>query len=198
MLQLQGYKCRVLINRTEGVPVVFFHGLSYSSEVWVRIGVTDLLENKKIPFLALDMPYGIKSECKPKTRSTKKNLDFARACIKSIFGREKPLLVGASMGGNIALNYASIYAVQGLLLISPGRSLSEELVSSYPNFDFPVRIIWGAEDNIVSGEDMRVLSDKLPNGKLITYDEAGHSAYINQPENFRRDLLALYALAEQS
>jgi pimeloyl-ACP methyl ester carboxylesterase len=141
MLQLQGYKCRVLINRTEGVPVVFFHGLSYSSEVWVRIGVTDLLENKKIPFLALDMPYGIKSECKPKTRSTKKNLDFARACIKSIFGREKPLLVGASMGGNIALNYASIYAVQGLLLISPGRSLSEELVSSYPNFDFPVRII---------------------------------------------------------
>jgi hypothetical protein len=45
---------------------------------------------------------------------------------------------------------------------------------------------------------MRVLSDKLPNGKLITYDEAGHSAYINQPENFRRDLLALYALAEQS
>ena len=196
-LQLKGFKCRILYSRSSGTPVIFFHGFSYSSEVWERIGVLDLLKEKKIPFLAFDMPYGTKSECGPKTQSPEKNVDFAKTGVERIFRNEKPLLVGASMGGHIALKFASMHPVRGLLLISPGRALSKDLVGSYERLDFPVRIIWGTADNIISGEDMRTLSAKLPNAKLITYEGASHSAYISEPEKFKQDLLSLYALVEQ-
>jgi pimeloyl-ACP methyl ester carboxylesterase len=197
-LQSAGHKCKAIVNHAAGVPVVFLHGLSYTREVWQRIGITELLKEKHVPFLALDMPYGLKSECVPKTRDAQKNVSVAREAIESTFGKENPVLVGASVGGNIALNYAARFPVKGLLLVAPARALEETLTQSYGNFKFPVRIIWGSEDNIISGEEMRTLSDKLPNAKLVTYEGAGHSAYINQPDRFKRDLLELYAAAEQT
>ena len=197
-LNIEGYKCRAIINHAPGVPIVFLHGLSYTSEVWQRIGVTDLLVEKHVPFLALDMPYGMKSDCQPKTRSPEKNVAFARAAAQNAFGEQTPILVGASIGGNIALKYATEFPVKGLLLIAPARALEEDLVSSYSKFKFPVRIIWGTEDNIISGEELRVLAQKLPDAKLVTYEGAAHSAYVNQPDRFRKDLMELYAAAERT
>ena len=78
------------------------------------------------------------------------------------------------------------------------RALEEDLVQSYGKFNFPVRIIWGSQDNFISGEEMRTLADKLPNAKLLVYNGAAHSAYKDQPELFKRDLLELYAIAEQT
>jgi len=150
-----------------------------------------------VPFLALDMPYGMQSECQPRSRSSEKNVAFARETIQEIFGNQSPVLVGASIGGHMALLYASQYPVKGLLLIAPSRVTEPNLVEKYPQFKFPVRIIWGTEDNIISGEDMRVLSEKLPTSKLVTYENAGHSAYLSQPDRFKHDLLELYADAEQ-
>ena len=197
-LQAAGYKCKAITNNAPGVPIVFLHGLSYTREVWQRIGITELLKEKHVPFLALDMPYGMKSECIPKTRDARKNVSFAIEAIESIFGKENPVLVGASLGGNIALHYAAQFPVKGLLLVAPARALEETLTPSYVKFKFPVRIIWGSEDNVISGEEMRTLSDKLPNAKLVTYEGAGHSAYVTQPDRFKRDLLELYAAAEQT
>ena len=59
-----------------------------------------------------------------------------------------------------------------------------------------MRIIWGSQDNIISGEEMRTLVEKVPNAKLVIYQDASHSAYLSQPELFKRDLLELYAKAE--
>lgn len=197
-LNAAGYKCRAIIHQAAGVPVVFLHGFSYTSGVWQRISVLELLIEKHVPFVALDMPYGMRSECRPKTRSTEANVSAAKEALQNVFGSALPVLVGASLGGHIALQYASKFPVKGLLLVAPSRVLDERLVQAYGRFSFPVRIVWGASDNIISGEDMRTLAEKLPNAKLITYESAGHSAYINQPAQFKRDLLELYALAEQS
>jgi pimeloyl-ACP methyl ester carboxylesterase len=165
--------------------------------VWQRISVTELLTEKRVPFLALDMPYGLKSECQPKTHDSEVNVAVAHEAFQSLFGSAVPVLVGASIGGHVALKYATRFPVKGLLLVAPSRALEETLVQSYGNFSFPVRIIWGSEDNIISGEEMRTLADKLPNAKLVTYEGTGHSAYIVQPERFKRDLLELYANSEQ-
>jgi pimeloyl-ACP methyl ester carboxylesterase len=180
-----------------GVPVVFLHGLSYTAEVWQRIGATDMLQEKKVPFLALDMPYGLKTSCEPRTRNPEANVDFANEAVQSIFGSAVPALVGASIGGYIALRYAAKYPVKGLFLVSPARALADDLLPLYRNFRFPVRIIWGEQDNIVSGEEMRTLADKIPNAKLLVYKEASHSAHLSQPQQFKRDLLEFYATAEQ-
>jgi pimeloyl-ACP methyl ester carboxylesterase len=181
-----------------GVPIVFLHGLTFTSDVWQRIGVTELLMEKHVPFLALDMPYGSKSNCHPKTRNPEANVSVVAEAVKSVFGSATPVLVGASLGGNIALRYATKLPVKGLLLIAPANAFADDLVQSYGKFRFPVRIIWGSQDNIVSGEEMRDLADKVPNAKLLVYKDASHAAYLSQPELFKRNLLEFYATAEQT
>ena len=196
-LNAANHKFRAIIYHVAGTPVVFLHGYSYTSSVWQRISVTELLTEKHVPFLALDMPYGQKSECSPKTRDPEVNVAVAKEALESVFGSAEPVLVGASLGGHIALKYAARHPVRGLLLVAPSRTQEEDLTHAYDRFKFPVRVIWGSEDNIISGEEMRTLADQLPNGKLFTYEGAGHSAYVNQPDRFKRDLLELYAATEQ-
>ncbi len=189
--------CSVLYQTGRGIPIVFLHGFSYTIDIWQHIGIITTLTKKQIPFLALDMPYGLKSKCYPKTKDPETNLTVVSEAFKSMFGSAVPVLVGASLGGYIALRYAAVSPVKGLFLVSPTRVLDESLVQAYSNFMFPVTIIWGSRDNIVSGEDMKVLADKLPNANLIVYEGASHSAYKDQPEKFSNHLLQFYARAEQ-
>ncbi len=105
-LNLSGYQCKALLNHSGGVPVVFPHGYSYTREIWQYIGITDLLTEKHIPFLAMDMPYGHKTECTPKTTDAAVNISVMRQAITETFGFQVPVVVGASLGGNIALHYA--------------------------------------------------------------------------------------------
>jgi pimeloyl-ACP methyl ester carboxylesterase len=196
-LTVAGHKCRALINHASGVPVVFLHGYSYTGAVWQRISVTRLLEEKHVPFLALDMPYGSKSECQPHSRSVEINVSAINEAVHIFFGDSTPILVGASLGSHMALQYAARFPVKGLMLVGAVRVLEDSLVQAYSRFKFPVRLIIGSEDRIASLEDLRLLADKLPNPKLIVYEGDGHSAYLGSPDRFKRDLLELYALAEQ-
>ena len=195
-LNVSGHKCQALYYTASGVPIVFLHGLSYTADIWQRIGVLDYLMKKRVPFLALDMPYGLKSQCQPKTRSPEKNIAYVNEAIKTVFGDAVPVLVGASIGGNMALRYAAKFPVKGLLLVGPARVLEPDLVQVYGKFKFSTTIIWGTQDNIILSEDMRALADKLPNAKLVVYENANHSAYKDEPDRFKNDLLELYANAE--
>jgi pimeloyl-ACP methyl ester carboxylesterase len=196
-LEVATHKCRAIYNLASGVPVVFLHGFSFTSDVWQRTGVTELLKEKRVPFLALDMPYGLKSDCHPKTRNVEVNVTVVREAVQNIFGAAAPVLVGASLGGHVALKYAVRFPVKGLLLMAPVRVLEETLAKVYSQFQFPVRIICGSEDRIASLEELRGLADRLPNAKLKVYEGAGHAAYLDYPDRFRRDLLELYAATEQ-
>lgn len=198
MLDVADHKCHSISNVVSGVPIIFLHGFSYTSEIWRQIGLIDLLIQKQIPFLTLDMPYGMRSRCIPKTHSAQKNLNVVKQSIQTFFNSQLPILVGASIGGNIALRYATSFPVKGLVLIAPGKALEPEFLQLYSKFTFPTTIIWGSEDNIVAGENMRSLAEKLPKSKLVVYEEAGHSAYKDQPERFKLDLLELYAKAEKN
>lgn len=195
-LNVASHKCHAFYYASPGVPIVFLHGLSYTIDIWQLIGITELLMEKHLPFLALDMPYGLKSQCQPKTRDLEKNISVINEAVETVFGSVVPVLVGASIGGNMALRYAAKFPVKGLLLVAPSRSLEPDLVQSYSQFKFSTTIIWGSEDKIIASEDLRTLSDKLPNAKLIVYHGASHSAYKDQPERFKLDLLELYANAE--
>jgi len=151
---------------------------------------------KRVPFLALDMPYGLKSQCFPKTRDPEKNIVYANEAVKTVFGAAVPVIVGASIGGNMALRYAARFPVKGMLLVAPARAFEPDLAQVYSQFKFSTTIIWGSEDNIIASEDMRALANKLPKGKLVVYQGASHSAYKDQPDRFKQDLLELYANSE--
>jgi pimeloyl-ACP methyl ester carboxylesterase len=197
-LEAANHRCRAIYNLASGVPVVFLHDFSFTSDVWQRTDVTELLKEKRVPFLALDMPYGLKSECQPRTRDVEVNVAVVRGAVQNIFGAVAPVLVGASLGGHVALKYAAApFLVRGLLLLAPVRVLEESLVEAYSRFQFPVRIVCGSEDRIVSLEELRDLVNRLSNAKLTVYEGAGHAAYLDSPYRFKRDLLELYAKAEQ-
>jgi pimeloyl-ACP methyl ester carboxylesterase len=198
MLEAANHRCRAIYNLASGVPVVFLHGFSFTSDDWQRTDVTELLKEKRVPFLALDMPYGLKSECQPRTRDVEVNVAVVRGAVQNIFGAVAPVLVGASLGGHVALKYAAArFPVRGLLLLAPVKVLEEPLVEAYSHFQFPVRIVCGSEDRIVSLEELRDLANRLPNAKLTVYEGARHAAYLDSPERFKRDLLELYATTEQ-
>jgi pimeloyl-ACP methyl ester carboxylesterase len=157
-----------------------------------------LLQEKKVPFLALDMPYGAHSSCRPRSRSVDVNVAVVKEALQNVFGSSEPVLVGASMGAHMALQFAARFPVRGLLLVGAVRVLDETLMKTYGRFKFPVRLIIGSEDNIASEEDLRTLAGKLPDGKVIVYEGQGHSAYLGAADRFKRDLLELYVSTEQS
>jgi abhydrolase domain-containing protein 14 len=196
-LDVAGISCRAIISQRSGVPVIFLHGYSYTSSVWQRISVLELLQEKKVPFLALDMPYGVHSSCRPHNRSVDANVAVVKEALQAVFGSATPILVGVSLGAHMGLQYAARFPVKGLLLVGAVRVLDVTLMKAYSRFKFPVRMIIGSEDHIASEEELRTLASKLPDGKVTVYDGEGHSAYLGGADRFKRDLLELYALTEQ-
>ncbi len=190
-LNLSHYRCRCIYSRRPGLPIVFLHGYNYTSYVWRDIGLLQRLEEERIPYLAIDMPYGARSMCSPKTRDPEENIEILATAIKGLYGGTAPLLVGASLGGYIALRYAVRKPVSGLMLIAPVKALEEELVSHYKDMAVPTMIIWGSRDRIVSREEMEKLA-KILDARLIVYEGARHAAYLDLPERFADDLLAFY------
>lgn len=193
VLSLGCFRCRAFINNTPGTPIVFLHGYMFTSDVWSDIGVLEFLEEKNIPFLALDMPYGVKSKCSPKSRDPLDSVMVLRESIHGIFGSSvPPVIVGASLGGYIALKYAVENPVLGLMVVAPVNSLEESLVKKYRNLSIPVYIVYGVRDRVVSLDEMKKLASILKNSRLIVYEDAGHPAYLEHPEMFREDLISLY------
>jgi pimeloyl-ACP methyl ester carboxylesterase len=195
-LSVADHSCRAIISHGSGVPVIFLHGYSYTSSVWQQISVLELLQEKKVPFLALDMPYGAHSSCRPHSRSVEGNVAVMKEALQAVFGSLTPILVGASLGSHLALQFAARFPVKGLLLVGAVRVLDETLTKAYSRFTFPVRLVIGSEDHIASEEELRTLASKLPDGKVMVYEGQGHSAYIGGAGRFKRDLLELYGLIE--
>jgi pimeloyl-ACP methyl ester carboxylesterase len=191
MLKINNFRCRAILNDVPGLPVVFLHGHSFTSEIWNEIGVLRFLEEENIPFLALDMPYGSKSKCFPKNANPDVNVKVVRDASQRIFGDEL-MIVGASQGGYMALIYAVKHPIKGLLLIAPPRTKEEGLMQIYKTLKIPVSIIYGNKDNLVSLDEMEELDDRLVNSKLTIYENASHPAYLHNPENFKKDIIEFY------
>jgi pimeloyl-ACP methyl ester carboxylesterase len=193
-ITVDNHTCRVLVSTKPGIPLVFLHGYSFTSDVWKEIGVLSFLKEQQIPFVALDLPYGAKSQCHPKTRVPHTNVGVLRKALSAFFGDEEVFLIGASLGGYMALHYAIQHPVKGLLLIAPVHSSEPILTPKYPTLS-NVTVIYGSTDTIVSFQEMKNLTDQLPNANLLVYERAGHPAYLHNPKRFLEDLITAYTHA---
>jgi len=191
-LTLGNFNFEALLNPISGLPIMFLHGYSFTSRVWRDIDALGLLDEERVPYAALDMPYGIRSGCSPKTRDPKASISLIRHVLDKIFEQQKAVIVGASLGGYMALKYSASQPVSGLLLVAPVNSLGKDLVQSYKDLNIPVHIIYGSKDKTVSLQEMEDLSSKITNCKLRVYSGASHPAYLDQPEDFKNDLLKTY------
>ncbi|HEW64343.1 alpha/beta hydrolase [Fervidicoccus fontis] len=177
----------------EDSPIVLLHGYSFSSDVWNEVGIFKIFDEKKIPYIALDMPYGIKNSCEPKDTDMHKNEAFLEEALKKIKKDLKPpLLVGASMGGYLALLYSASNPVSGLLLIGPVGTDDTYVLSSLNKYNFPVCVIIGEKDTIIDFDSVKKFVESLPNGKLKVYESSGHPAYLYKKDRFIEDVLSTY------
>ncbi len=197
LLQYGDYECKGIENLVgQGEPiVVFLHGYSFKSEIWREIGVLAELENNNIPFIAIDMPYGAKSECNKKSRDIDENLILLDSFLeKKNLKKQKKIMVGASLGGYLALKYGlkEDSRISGLLLIGPVGTDDKNIRERYAGYKIPLHIIYGDQDNIVSRHELELFVNSIPLGSLKIYENAGHPAYLYKPEEFTRDVLELY------
>jgi pimeloyl-ACP methyl ester carboxylesterase len=195
VLKVNNFELRTISNKGFGIPIVFLHGYSFTSKVWQDINTLKALEEKKIPFLCLDMPYGRVSECKPKTRKEEANVALVNTALLNLFDSYEVILVGASLGGYMALEYSLKHPIKGLMLIGPAYSLQEKFVKNYHKLAIPTTLIYGTRDTFISLKEMKELTSILPDAALVVYENAGHPAYLDKPEEFKKNLLALYKKA---
>jgi len=180
-----------LTGRSSLIPVVLLHGFSFTSDVWSEIGLLQALCKNGIPFVAPDMPYGMKVKRSFRSRDPGRNIEALAEALRAVEFSDV-YMVGASLGGYIALRYTVAKdSVRGLTLIAPVNSLEESILSYFKSNPVPVQVVYGSNDTIVSRSEMEEFA-RLVGGELIVYEGAPHPAYLKYPERFIADVVKHY------
>jgi proline iminopeptidase len=121
---------------------------------------------------------------------------------RALSGRELTAFFRASMfpDSTIATRLDSVYAASGLrntgelsaALFNKG-GMGRWRFAAYERLAMPVLVIAGRHDYQVGLEPQRELARKLPNGRLLVYDESGHYPNLDEPARFARDVIAFLA-----
>ncbi|MCE4628193.1 MAG: alpha/beta hydrolase [Desulfurococcales archaeon] len=182
-----GVECQVLYEDGVDPPVLLLHGYSFRGKTWAEAGVLGALEERGIRYAAPDMPYGRSTSCTKRSRDWRLNTELARAVSERFLRDTRPVIVGASLGGRIALYYAARYGARGLFLASPALREDDPVWGMLRAVRSPAVIIRGARDFVP-----RTIHDRLAKklgAELVVYEGAGHAMYLDNPERFIRDLL---------
>ncbi len=185
-------ECKLLYDRGSKGIVVFLHGYSFRGATWYEAGIAGEVASRGYTVAAPDMPYGRSSSCTRKTKEVDVNLGVIDRIVTMLAGgNSRPVLVGASLGGRIALYYALRRNVAGLYLAAPFLKIHED-----PLWDMvgklrgvPTVIVWGTRDRIVPRRVVERIATSL-GGDLVVYQGAGHAAYLDRPQEFTRGLLS--------
>jgi len=183
-----GLECRIIWDREgDRVPVLFLHGYSFTGQTWDETGVLDALSSRGDPWAAPDMPYGRRTACTKHTRSVDLNVAAAKTVVDTFLDGKPPVVVGASLGGRIAIHYASRHGAAGLFLLAPALRQDDPAWEAARLVKAPTVIVAGTNDKIVPLQTLEELARTLK-ADLLVYEGAGHAMYLEQPERFRRDL----------
>ena len=169
-------------------PLILLHGYSFKSTIWREVGLLDELEKRRLSYIAIDMPYGKISECDTKSRDLEYNINIIREILEKEFGRADPIILGASLGGFIGLQYGVRYTVLGLILIAPVWTNIPQIMKHYSENTIPILLIYGDKDEIVTLEEMERFQRETKNTELVIYRDAPHPAYIKYPARFSREV----------
>ncbi len=164
-------------------PILFLHGRAFEAKTWQDLGTLELLAQKDCFSVAIDLPGWGKSP----------EADFiAGNVIESIMttcNMEKPIIVGPSMGGRIAIEFAikNPQLVGGLVLI--GTVGVQENLSQLNILPESTLIIWGENDHISDPANGTLLHNEITGSKLAVIADTKHACYIEKPDDFHNHLI---------
>jgi len=183
----------------ERKAIVLFHGNALSLDSWKKTKTLEELSSKGYRVFAIDLPAGKGSMSdKLSPRVLKDDPGRITKVIDKLFEAldvgDSPLaIVGPSMGGGFALAYALSRParVGALVLVSPSvYRIADEERRKLPGLNIPVLLVWGERDNVFPLDQYgEPLKKTLPRAKLVIVKQAGHGAYLDQPDRFNELLI---------
>lgn len=170
----------------DGLPVILLHGMKFQAETWRELGTLDILAGAGLRVLAVDMPgFGKSPSCEMAPTEVLTRL-------MQQLGLGKAVLVGPSMGGRIALEFAIAHPQQiaGLVLVGPVGV--EENRASLVKIAAPTLIIWGEDDQVSPLANSDILLSELSRAERQIYPQAPHPCYVQQPERWHQSLTTFF------
>ena len=166
-----------------GQEVLFLHGRAFQAKTWKDLGTLELLAEKDCCAVALDLPgWGQSPEA-----------DFnAEQVVKSVIDSsqmKRPILVGPSMGGRIALEFAinNPQLVGGLILI--GAVGIKENRSHLGKLPQKTLLVWGENDHISDPANGKLLHSMVAGSQMAIIPDTKHACYTEKPADFHNLIL---------
>ncbi len=181
----------VLVGGEKQNPdIILLHGMKFQAATWQDLGTLDYLAGQGFHALAVDMPGFGKS---PACSLTPDQM------LEGFVDQEtsaKPIILGPSMGGRTALEFAVHHPekLSGLILV--GAVGVEENRDRLAEIKVPTLLIWGSEDQIAPLAQSDILLNEIAGSRRVIIDGAPHPCYLDQSETFHaaiRDFLASLA-----
>jgi pimeloyl-ACP methyl ester carboxylesterase len=167
--------------------IILLHGMKFKAATWHELGTLEKLSAAGYHTLALDMPgFGGSAACEKSQDSV-----LSEFIIQGELDR--PILIGPSMGGRIALEFALNHPdiPGGLVLV--GAVGVEENTDRLSQLDLPVLLIWGGEDQISPLANSVILLEKIQGAKRIIIEGASHPCYLEQSDTWHTAVLEFIA-----
>ncbi len=170
-----------------GQDVILLHGMKFQAATWQELGTLDKLAVAGYHPMALDMPgFGKSPAC-----ATDQDKVLAEYIAQGEMDR--PVLIGPSMGGRIALEFALNHPgiLGGLVLV--GAVGVAENKDRLAQLDLPVLILWGGEDQISPPANADILLENVKGAKRLIIEGAPHPCYLDQPDVWHTAVLDFLA-----
>lgn len=170
----------------EGQTALLLHGMKFQAQTWRELGTMAALADLGLHALAVDMPGFGKSE--PNALAPVEVL--TRLFLKENLSRA--VLIGPSMGGRIAMEFAIAHPekISGLVLV--GAVGVEENRTGLSRITVPVLVVWGGEDQVSPLTNSDILLQECANARREIYPQAPHPCYLGQPDRWHASLKAFF------
>lgn len=172
--------------KPSGQAILLLHGKNFKSETWQNVGTMHLMAGIGHVVIAVDLPgYGETVESYHGDRSK-----FILSIIRSeLLSGIHPVLISPSMSGEYSVKFVGEHSdlLSGYVPVAPvaTSSVSQAILK---DVKVPTLIVYGENDSTPMAKeapnDLRI----MPNSQEVCLKNAGHAAYLDQPDVFHKML----------
>ena len=183
VIHLDGCTVHILeCGEAKGLSIVLLHGMKFQAQTWQDLGTLAFLAAQGMHVVAVDMPgFGKSPACAKQPV----------AVLESLLEQKLPgpvVLVGPSMGGRIALEFAISNPGRLAGLVVAGAVGVQENQSHLATIDVPTLVVWGADDQVSPLANSDILLANIPNATRVVFPDASHPCYLDQPDRWHQSL----------